>query len=86
MVSEARLIRHRSKSWAAGRSLGARPSTAVRDSLRAVSLSTLLYRLSRIVGDAAAIRKGRYPQRLARRAAYRQSGRLTRRLLRRVGL
>ena len=61
-------------------------ATGGRNSIHVVSASSLLYRIARVVGDVTAIRKGRYPQRLARRTAYRQSGRLTRRLLRRVGL
>ena len=51
-----------------------------------MTLEPTLHRLGRAAGDARSIRRGRYPQRLARRAAYRTTGGLTRKLLRLVGL
>lgn len=45
-----------------------------------------LYRAARLLGDVEAAQKGRYPQRVVRKAVYRGTNRTTRRLLRIFGL
>ncbi len=45
-----------------------------------------LYRWARILGDVEAVKKGRYPQRVVRKAVYRNTNRATRRVLRIFGL
>lgn len=45
-----------------------------------------LYRAARLLGDVEAVKKGRYPQRVVRKAVYRKTNRSTRRFLRMFGL
>lgn len=45
-----------------------------------------LYRTARILGDANAIRRGRFPQRIARRMVYRQSFRFAAIICRLLGI
>jgi hypothetical protein len=45
-----------------------------------------LYRLARALGDVEAVKTGRYPQRVVRKAVYRNTNRATRRLLKIFGL
>lgn len=45
-----------------------------------------LYRWARLLGDVEAVKKGRYPQRVVRKAVYRNTNRTTRRVLRIFGL
>ena len=51
-----------------------------------MTLRSLLYRSARIIGDAHAVARGRYPQRIVRRRIYRATGRLGGWLSRRLGV
>jgi len=53
---------------------------------REPSLRTQLYRAARLLGDVQAATKGRYPQRVVRKAVYRNTNQATRRMLRVFGL
>jgi len=53
---------------------------------REPSQRTQFYRAARILGDVQAAKKGRYPQRVVRKAVYRDTNQATRRMLRVFGL
>jgi len=53
---------------------------------RRQSLRSQLYRAARVLGDVEAAKKGRYPQRVARKAVYRNTNQATRKMLRIFGL
>lgn len=47
-----------------------------------MSLRNSLYRVARLLGDVNAVQRGKVPQRMVRRATYRSTYRLLRRLTR----
>jgi len=53
---------------------------------RQPSVRSQLYRAARLLGDVQAAKKGRYPQRVIRKAVYRNTNQATRRILRVFGL